>query len=100
MFLTILIGLSLALTPGAASAAPSMDCSMPGAESGMAPDHDKMPCCTPECVAPAAAAVIPDQDVERNSSSRAGAPGLLPAANALSSVNPAAADPPPRLNIA
>lgn len=94
--LSLIIALSFVLAPGAASAAPSVACSMPGAETGTAWDHEEMGCCTPDCAAAAAAAVLPQADAEPQMPVAERHAGLRVASNAPPSFNPAAIDPPPR----
>ena len=100
MLLIMLIGLSLAGTSGASLAAPSAGCSMPGAEMGIAADHEKMPCCAPDCTAPAAAAVLPKQANVRDALAPKAVPTTFPRGSVLPSLNPAALDPPPRVHTA
>jgi len=96
LILAFVIALSLVGSPGQAQAAPSASCTMPGADSGSAADHEKMGCCTPDCATPCPPAML--------SNSLLGVVPLEPAALAvwlpthagLTSSNPAAADPPPR----
>lgn len=66
LIVAILIALSFIGSPGAARAAPSVSCTMAGADEGMAPDHEKMGCCTPDCATPAPAAVLPGADVDED----------------------------------
>ena len=96
LLLAIVIALSLLGSPGAARSAPSVSCSMPGADHGQAADHEKMGCCTPDCATPAPSAMLPSGPL--------GAPPIGPTKIAvwvpsyleLVPTNPAAADPPPR----
>lgn len=97
IFWVILIALSLAGSPGPAFAAPSIGCSMAGADMGMAPDHDTMDCCTPDCATPCPAAVLPLGDLAVPADDYGAVRAMRPHMNALPSVNPAAADPPPRV---
>ncbi len=105
LFLMLLASFSLLVSPaaGAASAAlaatPS-ECSMSGAELAIATGHEHMPCCTPECTAPAAAAVLAPSDLGTSASAEPEPRLLLPRYFMLPSVNPAATDPPPRLHLA
>ena len=105
-FLVILLtSLSLLLSPAMAAAvivgsgAAQVECSMSEAEMDMSTgaDHDKMDCCTPQCTAPAAAAVLASNDPGSDISPEAGSPLLSPPDAMLPSVNPAATEPPPRL---
>ena len=64
--LAILIALSLIGSPGAARAAPSVSCTMAGADEGTSADHEKMGCCTPDCATPAPAAVLPAGGLHRD----------------------------------
>lgn len=104
-FVLLLTSLSLMLSPAAAAVTPDMggavECSMSAAEMdmGTGADHDKMDCCTPQCTAPAAAAVLASGD--RSPEIFPEAASLLPLArdSMLPSVNPAATDPPPRLRL-
>lgn len=105
-FAILLASLSLLLSPAAAAAAPlgsgdaRTECSMPGPDTGMADDHEKMGCCTPACTAPAAAAVLASSDPGPNAFAGAGPPLVFPGDTMLPSVSPAATDPPPRLHLA
>ena len=98
--LVILIALSLIGSPGAARAAPSESCTVAGAHEGMAADHEKMSCCTPECATPAPAAVLPQGDLEED--------GVQPVARLSGQLEPgslpsiilSADDPPPRAFLA
>lgn len=96
LILAILIALSLVSGPSPASAAPSVDCSMPGAAEGMAADHEDMPCCTSDCVVSAPAALLPESDAERASPIFKSLPVVTAPAGVLAAINPAALDPPPR----
>lgn len=101
----LLTSLSLMLSPAAAAVTTDMggavECSMTAAEMDMdaVADHDKMDCCTPQCTAPTAAAVL--ASAERAPEIAPEADSLLPLArdSMLPSVNPAANDPPPRLRL-
>ena len=96
LFLAIVVALSLLGSPGAARSAPSVSCSMPGADHGQAAEHEKMGCCTPDCATSAPSALLPSGPL--------GAPPIEPTVIAewvpvyleLVPSNPAAADPPPR----
>ena len=104
-FIVILLSsLSLLLSPAAAAAAAmesgpaQMECSMAGADSGMA-DHEKMGCCKPTCTAPGAAAVLPSSGVGQDAIADAGPLLLFAGDPMLPSVSPGALDPPPRLHL-
>lgn len=96
IIIAMLVALSLAAAPGSAFAAPSSGCTMPGAESGMAMDHEKMGCCTAECAIPAPAAVLPVDALEVSKADPVSGPSATLKANSLPSINLAAVDPPPR----
>lgn len=96
LILAILIALSLATSPGPAFSAPSAGCSMPGAESGMAPDHEEMGCCTAECAVQCPSAVLLGGDVGDAPFAFVAPPLEMRPTGALSSVNPSGLDPPPR----
>lgn len=70
-----------------------------GMDMGTGSDHDKMDCCTPQCMAPAPAAVLGSDDLGPDISPHAGSRLLFPREAMLASVSPAATDPPPRLNL-
>lgn len=96
LIVAILIALSLIGSPGAARAAPSVSCTMAGADEGMAADHEKMGCCTPDCATPAPAALLPSGDINSDPVepvallSGQSEPGSLP------SIILSTDDPPPR----
>ena len=73
---------------------------MTSAESGAPVDHEQMGCCTADCAGPSAAAVLPAQDVDRNTSFQRRAAGSVRSDEAMPSMSPAAVDPPPRASIA
>lgn len=107
-FLVILLtSLSLAFSPAAAAVAPGAsgaaqaECSMSQLEMdmGMGADHDKMPCCTPQCTVPASAAVLGGSDPAPANVAEGGTPLRFPRDAMLPSVSPAATDPPPRLHL-
>lgn len=103
----LLTSLSLALTPAAAASAPAgmgatqAACSMAEAEMDMGTggDHDNVGCCTPQCMAPAPAAVLGPNDLGAEISPQAGSRLLFPRETMLLSLSPAATDPPPRLHL-
>ena len=105
-FVILLSSLSLLLSPAAAAAAAresgpaQMECSMPGGDSGMAADHEKMGCCKPACTAPAAAAVLPSSGLGEGAFADTGPLLLFAGDPMLPSVSPGALDPPPRLHLA
>ena len=92
----ILIALSLIGSPGAAQAAPSVSCTMAGAAEGKAADHEKMPCCTPDCATPCPTAVLPLLDLEQDSMEPLGIADWRPAPTRFRSITPSIVDPPPR----
>ena len=92
----ILIALSLIGSPGAAQAAPSVSCTMAGAAEGMAADHDKMPCCTPDCATPCPTALLPLLGLDQESVEPLAISGWRPASSSLRSITPSMVDPPPR----
>ena len=106
-FILLLASLSLVLSPAAAASAPAgneatqAQCSMAEAEMdmdmGTGGDHDKMDCCTPQCTAPAVAAVLGPNDLGPDIYAEGGSRLLFPRGAMLPSVSPAATDPPPRL---
>ena len=96
LLLAIVIALSLLGSPGAARSAPSVSCSMPGADHGQAADHEKMRCCTPDCATPAPSAMLPNGSLGAASLEPAKIAVWIPSYLELVAVNPAAADPPPR----
>ena len=111
-FVILLSSLSLVLSPAAAAFAPDAsgpdasgvaqtECSMSEAEMdmGMGAGHDKMACCTPQCTAPAAAAVLTSGDSGPDIATEDGTPLRFPRDAMLASVSPAATDPPPRLHL-
>lgn len=94
--LAILIALSLIGSPGAARAEPSASCTMAGADEGMAADHEKMGCCTPECATPAPAAVLPNADVDGDPVEPVALLDGQPEPGGLPSIILSTDDPPPR----
>jgi hypothetical protein len=97
IFLSFLLAISMAVAPTTAFARPAADVTMANMPGGMA-HHDKMGCCGPDCVVTSPAAVLADavdlQAVEPSSLPVAArAPGIPP------SIDPAAADPPPRTTV-
>ena len=96
LFLALLISLSLFGSPGAARSAPSVSCSMPGADHGQAADHEKMGCCTPDCATPAPSAMLPSGPLSAALIEPTKIAVWVPSYLELVPTNPAAADPPPR----
>ena len=96
LVMAILIVLSLIGSPGAAEAAPSVSCTMAGADVGTAADHEKMGCCTPDCATPAPAAVLPQDSLGVDQIGPVTILNLKPDQRHLSSINLGADDPPPR----
>lgn len=96
LIVAILIALSLIGSPGAANAAPSESCTMAGADEGMAADHEKMDCCTPECATPCPTAVLADMDLHHDDVKPVRLLDWRPAETGLPSVLPPLDDPPPR----
>lgn len=94
--LAILVALSLAASPSQAFSAPSAECSMPGADSGMAMDHEEMGCCTIDCAMGAPSAVLPGADAEAADIDPVSSPLAGPGSGVHPSASPAAIDPPPR----
>lgn len=94
--LAILVALSLIGSPGAARAAPSVSCTMVGADEGMASDHEKMACCTPDCATPAPAAVLPVADVDEDVVEPVELLAAQPEQGSLPSIILSTDDPPPR----
>jgi hypothetical protein len=95
LILSILLAISMAGASGPAFAAPSADCPMAHMSQAMG-HHDKMGCCPPECAVTCPAALLAAADVELPSIEPASMPGAMRIASVLPSVDPAAADPPPR----
>lgn len=96
LILAILIALSLIGSPGAATAAPSVSCTMSGADEGMAADHEKMDCCSPECAAPCPSAVLPMSDFDENGTEVVGLTDWRAVPGSLPSILLSTDDPPPR----
>ena len=96
LILAIVIALSLVGIPGQAQSAPSANCTMPGADSGSAADHEKMGCCTPDCTTPCPPALLPSGALDAAPVEPGAIAVWLPTQCGLTSSNPAAADPPPR----
>ncbi|ODP37427.1 hypothetical protein BFL28_17900 [Sphingomonas turrisvirgatae] len=96
LIVAILIALSFIGSPGAARAAPSVSCTMAGADEGMAPDHKKMRCCTPDCATPAPAAVLPGADVDEDAVEPVALLNRQPEPGSLPSIILSTDDPPPR----
>lgn len=96
LILAILVALSLIGSTGTAQAAPSISCTMAGADQGMAADHGKMGCCTPECATTSAAAVMPALGVCYEEGPPNGQFGPSSPATALPSFMALMDDPPPR----
>ena len=96
LILAFVIALSLVGNPGQAQAAPSASCTMPGADTGSAADHEKMGCCTPDCATPCPPALLPSGVLDAAPLELAALAIWLPGHTGLTSSNPAAADPPPR----
>lgn len=75
---------------------------MSAAEMGMAEmmdDHEQMSCCTPDCATATAAAAVIEPSVAAGAEWLAASTRIDPLAyEALHSINPSAADPPPRLS--
>ena len=94
--LAILIALSLIGSPGAARAAPSLSCTMAGADEGTAADHEKMGCCTPDCATPAPAAVLPVGDLNSDPVEPVALLDAQPEPGTLPSIILSTDDPPPR----
>ena len=96
LLLAFVIALSLLGSPGAARSAPSVSCSMPGADHGQAVDHEKMGCCTPDCATPAPSAMLPSGPLGAAPIGPSKIAVWVPSYLQLVPTNPAAADPPPR----
>jgi len=96
LILAIVTALSLVGSPGQTRAAPSVNCTMPGADTGNAADHEKMGCCTPDCATPCPSALLPSGVLDVAPLEPAALAVWLPTHAGLTSSNPAAADPPPR----
>lgn len=96
LIMALLIALSLIGSPGAARAAPSVGCTMAGAEEGMAPDHDRMSCCTPDCATSAPAALLPGADVDGDAVGPVALLNTQPEPGSLPSIILSTDDPPPR----
>ena len=96
LILALVIALSLVGTPGQAQAAPSVSCTMPGADTGSAADHEKMGCCTPDCATPCPPALLSSGVLNVGPLEPEALAVWLPTHTGLTSLNPAAADPPPR----
>lgn len=92
----ILITLSLIGSPSAARTPPSLSCTMPGAAQGMAVDHDKMACCTPDCATPCPPAVLPVGAFDHEPVEPLAIVGWRPTAANFRSIKPSMVDPPPR----
>lgn len=102
LFLFVWLALSLATVSGPAFAAPSPDCPMATAPSGMA-SHDGMDCCKPTC-APDCAAVcpgvmVPTWSMDTNPAGLTKSAYHLGLAPEPLSAMLAGADPPPRTTI-
>lgn len=98
IFLALLIALSLIGAPPPAQAASSPSCPMPEAGNGMAVDHADMACCTIKCPAPSSPAALERGPVELLEAALFPSPLATGPTTALSSVDLAATDPPPRLH--
>lgn len=96
LIVAILIALSMIGSPGAARAAPSVSCTMAGADEGMTPDHEKVGCCTPDCATPAPAAVLPGADVDEDAVDPFALLNARPEPGSLPSIILSTDDPPPR----
>ena len=96
LILAFVIALSFVGNPGQAQAAPSASCTMPGADTGSAADHEKMGCCTPDCATPCPPALLPSGALDAAPLEPGAIAVWLPTQTGLTSSNPAAADPPPR----
>ncbi len=96
LILAILIALSLIGSPGAAIAAPSVSCTMAGADDGMAADHEKMDCCSPECATPCPSAVLPMSGLGEDGAEPVTIAAWQPVAGSLPSILLSMDDPPPR----
>ena len=96
LILAILIALSLIGSPGAATAAPSESCTMTGADGGMAADHEKMDCCSPECAAPCPSAVLPLADLGEDGAAPVAIADWQAVPGRLPSILLSSDDPPPK----
>lgn len=96
LILAILIALSLIGSPGAAIAAPSASCTMAGADGGMAADHEKMDCCSPECATPCPSAVLPMSGLGEDGVELVAIADWQPLSGRLPSILLPTDDPPPR----
>ena len=97
IILSLLVALSLMGAPSPASAAVSQSCSMPGAEVGMAADHEEMDCCSAECAAPCPPAALQVSHGDIFAAAVFEEALSAQATDELASVKPASTDPPPRL---
>lgn len=96
IFWAILMALSAIGSPGVVQAAPSLSCTMPGADAGEAADHEKMKCCTPDCATPCPPAVVPSLFFDNEPMVLTEIAAAVPVANGLPSIDHETVDPPPR----
>ncbi len=96
LILAIFIALSLIGSPGAATAAPSVSCTMAGADEGVAADHEKMDCCSPECATPCPSAVLPMLGFDEDGKERIALASWQPVVGSLPSILLSMDDPPPK----
>ncbi|TFI59763.1 hypothetical protein E2493_02680 [Sphingomonas parva] len=97
LLLAILVALSLIGSPSVAvAAAPLTPCTMPMDQQDGGSHHDKMDCCTPNCAAPAAPALLPPETAGDAPVAFARADLWHKDAPGLPSFNPPSIDHPPR----
>lgn len=96
LMLAILIALSFVGDPSGAQAAPSVSCTMPGADHGAAVDHEKMKCCTPDCATPCPSAVVPSTRFGNEPMPGLAIAAAVSAIDGLPSISHETVDPPPR----
>ena len=96
LILALVMALSLVGSPGQTWATPSVSCTMAGADTGSAVDHEKMGCCTPDCATPCPPALLANGLLNGGPLEPDALAVWLPTYAGLTSSNPAAADPPPR----
>lgn len=92
----MIIALSLAASPSAARTPPSVSCTVSGAAQGMAADHDKMACCTPDCATPCPPALLPVAAFGHEPVEPLVSFEWRPPVGSFRSIKPSMVDPPPR----
>lgn len=93
------IGSGPAIASMAAPAAAQADCNMPDKSAGQPTNHGKMPCCTSDCTMIGMAGLAQRDSFQPSRSGPAERAAFFMTVKKLDSLDAAAVDPPPRINL-